>query len=183
MPKEMAVSTKEALTSNRGRNDGLFTEGRPDLVKKTKKMLFVSPHQKQGFKVPVREADGKIMTAVNNATGKTHLINGRPIPVLRDCNFLTQSNNVKRGCLSYYETDDPDEIEVLTALSNKGGNEIMTEEMYLKSKDPGAYEMKKKLTAKEEEVAALQTEKAADKNVIAELEKQIAQLTAPSKGK
>jgi hypothetical protein len=177
MSKDMAVSTKEAFTSNRGRNQGLFNEGKPELPTKNKKMLFVSPHQKQGFKVPVRDSDGKIMMQINQATGRQHLINGRPIPALRDCNFLTQSNNVKRGCLSYYETDDPDEIEVLNALANAKGNEIMTEDMYLKSKDPVAYKLQTEVKAKDVEIEKLREEKTFDKDVIADLEAQIAKLT------
>ena len=168
--KDMAVSTKEAITSARGRNESLFTEGKADLPKKTKKMLFVSPHQKQGFRVPVKDVDGKPMMAINSATGRPHLVNGRPIPVLRDCDFLTQSNNVKRGCLSYYETDDPDEIEVLNKLAAEKGNEIMTEEAYLKSKDPVSYKL-------QTEIKQLQEEKAFDKDIIADLEAQIAKLT------
>lgn len=155
----------------------MFVESKPDLPAKKKMMLFVSPHQKQGFRVPVRDADGKIMMAINNATGKPHLVNGRPIPVLRDCDFLTQSNNVKRGCLSYFETDDPDEIEELTKLANAKGNEIMTEEMYLKSKDPVAYKLQKEIKAKDVELEKLKEEKSFDKDVIADLEAQIAKLT------
>jgi hypothetical protein len=177
MSKEMAVSQKEAITSARGRNEGLFNEGKPDLPSKIKKMLYVSPHQKQGFKVPVRDSDGKIMMQINQATGRPHLINGRPIPALRDCNFLTQSNNVKRGCLSYYETDDPDEIETLNKLAAEKGNEIMTEEAYLKSKDPVAYKLQKDIKAKDVELEKLKEEKSFDKDVIADLEAQIAKLT------
>jgi hypothetical protein len=181
MSKDMAVSTKEAMTSARGRNEGLFSEGKPDLPTKNKKVLFVSPHQKQGFKVPVKDFDGKVMMLTNTATGRPYLINGRPVPILRDCNFLTQSNNVKRGCLSYYETDDQDEIDALNKLAAQKGNEIMTEEAYLKSKDPIAHKLQTEIKAKDVELDKLREEKSFDKDVIKDLEEQIAKLTTKGK--
>lgn len=167
----MAKGRKEAFTTDMRRSsDGL--EGRQfvELSEKEPEMkLYVSPHQKQGFKVPIK-VNGEVVMLTKPGTNMPVIINGRPVRALRDCSFKTQSNNVKRGCLSYYETNDPDEIEVLEALAADPSTEIMTEEMYLKKKDPTKYELQKKLDEKDDVITKKD-------NVIAELEEQLRKLT------
>lgn len=175
----MAKAKKEALTSdNRGDREGLFNEKPVDMpVKKPETRLYVSAHQKQGFKVPVRDMDGKIIMQTKPGTNMPVIILGKPVPALRDCNFLTQSHNIKRGCLSYYETSDSEEISVLEALSADPSTEIKTEEMYLKAKDPIKYDMQKTIEAKDEAIDNLSSENVRKDSVIADLEAQIKKIT------
>lgn len=143
--------------------------------KKPVKKIYYSYHQKQGFKVPVK-VDGKVIMKTVYGSDKLEIVNGKPIPLYKDINFKTQSNNIKRGCLSYYETEDTDEIEILDALSLDPSTEIMTEEMYLKEKDPTKYEIEKELKAQKDENIALKSALENKDDVIAQLNKRLAEL-------
>lgn len=179
----MAVARKEAFTSDmRGKGEEFFKTELPELPEKKKTVLFVSPHQKQGFKVPVRGEDGKIMMQTKPGTNMPVIINGRPVPMLADRDFLLQSNNIKRGCLSYYETDDPYEIEILTKLAEDPTTQIMTEETYLKKKDPINHKLRKEMETIKTTNATLMQENAKKSDIIADLEAQLEALTKP-KGK
>jgi hypothetical protein len=178
----MARVLKSGLTSDMrpGNEERYKSPELPEPPKKQKKNLYVSPYKKQGFKVPILGTDGKPMTLTRPGTNMPVFINGRPIQAMRDCEFLTQSDNVKRGCLSYYETDDLQEIEVLEKLAADSSNRIMTEETYLKMKDPVNYDLKVKLAEKDEKIVKMGEESKLQSEIIAELEAKIADL---SKGK
>jgi hypothetical protein len=168
----MARPRKDAITSDMSRSSDGYGDQKPiDPPKKQDGMrLYLSPYQKQSFKVPVKGDDGLPMYQVDPATNRPIFVNGKKILVLRDCSFKTQSNNVKRGCLSYYETSDPDEIEVLEALASNKNNEILTEAAYLKKQDPVKYELQKKVDDQDTVISTQQ-------NVIAELEEKLRRLT------
>jgi hypothetical protein len=167
-PRKDAFTT-ESIRSNRG---NLFEKENIELPKKKAKInLYVSPHQMQGFKVPVKDEDGKIMFHVNPFTGKPVLILGKPVPIVRDCNFLCQSNNIKKGCLSYFEAEEgSDEDVVLSALAAEPSSPILTDAQYRQSKDIVKYELQEKLRESE-------SEKELQKDYIAELEEKIKLLT------
>jgi hypothetical protein len=169
----MARPRKDAITSDMARSSDGYEGGKfvelPE-NKKSNMKLYVSPHQKQGFKVPIIGNDGKHIMLTRPGTNMPVFINGRPVTAMRDCSFKTQSNNIKRGCLSYYETEDPAEIEVLEALSADPSTEILTEEQYLRKKDPDKFELKKKIE-EQGELISTQT------NVISDLEAQLKRLT------
>jgi hypothetical protein len=168
----MARPRKDAITSDMRRGSDGYGDQKPVDPPKHEDgtRLFLSPHQKQGFKVPVKDENGKPMMQVNPATNRLIIVNGKPIPVLKDCAFKTQSNNVKRGCLSYYETSDTEEIAILEALASDPNNEIMTEENYLKKQDPVKFELQKKVDEQDTVISTQQ-------NVIAELEEKLRRLT------
>lgn len=149
-------------------------EDTPEVKPENKKRVYYSYHQKQGFKVPFLDENGKTVIKLRPGTNNPEIINGKVIPVMVDKNFSTQSNSIKKGCLSYYETDDPQEIEILDALSEDDSNEIMTEEKYLKNQDPKSFEVKAELKAEKEKNAALENEVKASKDIIAELNAKLA---------
>lgn len=168
----MARTRKDAITSDSLRADRSNGDEFVDVSDKKKKgmKLFVSKHQKQGFKVPLKDAIGNLVPLMQPGTNRQVFINGRPIFATRDCNFKVQSDDIKHGCLSYYEAYDLDEIEALEALASDPSTEIMTEEAYHKSKNPENFKLRKEIEAKEEIIDS-------QKNVIAELEERIKKLT------
>lgn len=170
----MAKPRKEALTSdmirlNRGDNSNEQTVQLPEEKKSIN--LYVSPYQMQGFKVPIKDENGKIQFQINPITGRTILIAGHPVPITRDCNFLCQSNNIKKGCLSYFEAKEgSDEDEVLRKLADDPNSPIVTDVEYRRTKDIVKFKLQEKLKEKEE-ITAIQ------KDYIAELEERIQKLT------
>lgn len=168
----MARTKKDAITSDMFRMDRSSGAEFVDVSDKKKKgmKLFVSPHQKQGFKVPLKDSDGKPLPLLQPGTNRQVFINGRPVYAMRDCNFKAQSTDIKHGCLSYYEATDQDEIDILTTLAADPSTEILTEEAYHKSKNPENFRLTKTVEEKEEIIDS-------QKNVIAELEDRIKKLT------
>jgi hypothetical protein len=171
------------ITSDRiGNREQRFMEKRPDPIEKTKKAVFYSLLKKQGFRVPVRGPDGKVLLKMRPGTMMPLLINGRTVYEMRDCSFVCVSDNVKKGCLSIYQTDDQDEIDALNILAADEQTKIMTEEQYKDLVFPETNRLQKELKSKEVELNNVKSFSEKQADTIAELEKQIERLTAP-KGK
>lgn len=179
----MANIFKDGVTADRrGNHEDIFKTKRPDPIEGTKKAVFYSLSKKQGFHVPVRGQDGKVILKMRPGTMMPLLINGRTVPEMRDVDFVCISDNVKKGCLSIHQTDDKDEIEVLNALAADGQTKIMTEESYKELVFPETNRLQKELKGKEVELENVKSFSEKQADTIAKLEAEIETLTKP-KGK
>ena len=179
----MANIFKAGVTADsRGNHEDIFKTKRPDPVVGTKKAVFYSLNKKQGFRVPVRGQDGNVVLKLRPGTMMPQFINGRTIPELRDVDFVCISDNVKKGCLSIYQTDNQDEIEVLNGLAADDQTKIMTEESYKELVFPETNRLQKELKGKETELENVKTFSEKQADTIAKLEAEIESLTKP-KGK
>ena len=110
------------------------------------------------------------------------LINGRTVPEMRECDFTCISDNVKKGCLSIYQTDNDDEIKVLNELSADDQTKVMTEDSYKNMVFPETHKLQKELKTKEVELENVKSYSEKQAETIAKLEAEIESLTKP-KGK
>jgi hypothetical protein len=176
----MANIFKEGVTADRrGSHENIFVEKRPEPVEKSKKAVFYSLLKKQAFRIPIKDQNGKVVPLMVPNTNMPRYLNGRPVPMLRDVDFTTLSDNVKKGCLSIYQTDDEDEIKVLNELSADDQTKIMTEEQYKNLVFPETNKLQKELKSKEVEIENIKSYSEKQADTIAKLEAEIEALTKP----
>ena len=176
----MANIFKEGVTADqRGNHEDIFKTKRPEPIVGTKKAVFYSLNKKQGFRVPVKGLDGKPILKMRPGTMMPMLINGRTLSEMKEVDFTCISEDVKRGCLSIYQTDNEDEIEILNGLAADGQTKIMTEDQYKNLVFPETQRLQKELKTKEVELDNVKSYSEKQAETIAKLEAEIESLTKP----
>lgn len=176
---------KSPLNSKRRKQSMDLKERNPKPKSETVKegkidRTYFCPHQiGQSFYIPARDAEGNLIKDTDRL-GQQRVING--VPLFRDvlCQFETISRGTKKNpddtlCIYQLKADDrqyQDKFEALERLRKDASTWVMNEAEYNKWKNPEAADFKAR-------VAELEKANAEKDSVIAEMQKQLEELTKP----
>ena len=143
---------------------------------KIEKRKFYVKLNRFHFPVPILDENGKKVFKRHPESQQIVYFNAKPIYLEENKQFNTVSNNPKLGYLATYETDNQQEIDILTekGMTLATGGYVMTEEEYRKEKNPDLFKREQEMSAKEKKFKAEISEK--DKT-INELNARLAEAT------